>query len=336
MNSRRQKGMTLVELMVSLVLGLVIIGGVISVLLANKRSFRSNEGLAQIQESARTAFELLARDIRQAGGTGCDSARRMANVLTPPATSWWESWASIQGYDESVDDPAVVEGAAVGNRVAETDSLSLMGVEGGFLPIASHNAAGGILRINAASTGFVAGDIMLVCDFDHTATFQVAAYDAANVAISHASGAGTPGNCSQGLGFPTDCSSATGNVYSFPQNSQIGRLYAVDWFIGNNGRDNEGGRSLYRVRLGPNATMVTEEVVSGVIDMQITYGTNSSPDIVDASALVGAAAWAPVNSVFITLTVRSADAGVSSDKSVNDGRLERTFTYVVTLRNRVL
>jgi hypothetical protein len=34
--------------------------------------------------------------------------------------------------------------------------------------------------------------------------------------------------------------------------------------------------------------------------------------------------------------VRSADANVSTDTAVNDGRLERTFTYVVTLRNRVL
>lgn len=333
MNARRQRGMTLVELMVSLVLGLVIIGGVVSVLLANKRSFRSNEGLSQIQETARTAFELLARDIRQAGGTGCDSARRMANVLTPPATAWWEAWASVQGFDEGVDDPALVEGTAVGNRVADTDSLQLMGVEGGFLPVASHNAAGAVIRINAASTSFAAGDIMLVCDFDHSATFQATAYDATNVTVTHASGSGTPGNCTQDLSFPTNC--ASGTNYTFPQNSQIGRLYAVDWYIGNNGRDDEGGRSLYRVRLGPNAAMVTEEVVAGVTDMQITYGTNGSDTIVDATALVGAAAWAPVNSVFITLTVQSADANVSTDNTVNEGRLERTFTYLVTLRNRV-
>jgi type IV pilus assembly protein PilW len=258
----------------------------------------------------------------------------MANVLTPPATSWWESWASVEGFDEGVDDPAVVEGTAVGNRVADTDSLHLMGVEGGFLPVASHNAGGAVIRINTTTaTGYAAGDIMLVCDFDHSATFQIAAYDAVNFAVSHASGSGTPGNCTQDLSFPTNC--ASGTNYTFPQNSQIGRLYAVGWYVGNNGRNDEGGRSLYRVRLGPNATMVTEEVVAGVTDMQVTYGTNGSDNIVDAAALVGAAAWAPVNSVFITLTVQSADANVSTDNTVNSGRLERTFTYLVTLRNRV-
>ena len=229
MNARRfQKGLTLVELMVAMLLGLVVIGGVVSVLVSNKRSFQTNEGLSQIQETARTAFELIARDVRQAGGTGCDNARRMSNVLTP-GTAWWLTWNSIMGYDAGAADPAVTGGSAVGNRIeADTDSLHLMGIDGAMLPLLSHNAAGGVLRINAATTPFAVNDIMLVCDFDHSTTFQATAYDAVNRTVSHVAGTGTPGNCSQGLGFPQDCTNATGNVYTFPQNSQIGRLYAPD------------------------------------------------------------------------------------------------------------
>ncbi len=205
MNFRRfQAGFTLVELMVSMVLGIVVIGGVVSVLVANKNSYRTNEGLSQVQEAARTAFELMARDVRQAGGTGCDSARRMANVLNP-GTEWWLTWDSIRGYDDAEDDPAVTEGTADGNRIAGTDSLHLMGIDGAMLPILSHNSGGGQLRVNAATTPFAANDIMLVCDFDHSATFQASAYDTTNRIVTHAAGAGTPGNCSQGLGFPTDC-----------------------------------------------------------------------------------------------------------------------------------
>jgi type IV pilus assembly protein PilW len=211
----------------------------------------------------------------------------------------------------------------------------MMGIDGGMLPILSHNAVSGVLSINAASTPFAVGDILLVCDFDHTTTFRASAYDATNRTVTHAQFSGTPGNCSQGLGFPTDCGSATGNVHIFNQNSQIGRLYAVDWYVGNNGRAAEGGTSLYRRRLGTNGTIVIEEIVSGVTNMQIQYGVNGSNTISDASALVGAAAWAPVSSVFITLTVRSTDSNVSTSAAVNSGRLERTFTYVITLRNRV-
>ena len=69
--------------------------------------------------------------------------------------------------------------------------------------------------------------------------------------------------------------------------------------------------------------------------MQIQYGTNGSDVIVDAASIVGAAAWAQVNSVFITLTIASSDARISTDSTVNTGRLTKTFTYIVTLRNRV-
>lgn len=338
MNARNsQKGMTLVELMVAMVLGLIVIGGVVSVLVSNKRSYTTNEGLSQVQETARTAFELIARDVRQAGGTGCDNARRMSNVLKP-GTAWWLTWNSILGYDEGTADPAVTGGAAVTNRVeADTDTLHLMGIDGAMLPLTSHNAAGGVLQVNAATTPFAVNDIMLVCDFDHSTTFQASAYDATNRTVSHAADTGTPGNCSQGLGYPQDCTNATGNVYAFPQNSQIGRLYAVNWYIGNNGRAADGGRSLYRQRLTNNGVVVTEEIVSGVTDMQITYGVNASDTISTATTLgTGSAAWSPVNSVFITLRVRSTDQRISTSSALNEGRIERPFTYVITLRNRVL
>jgi type IV pilus assembly protein PilW len=336
MNARRfQKGMTLVELMVSMVLGLIVIGGVVSVLVSNKNSYRTNEGLSQVQETARTAFELIARDVRQAGGTGCDNARRMANVLNV-GTAWWLTWNSILGYDAGVDDPAVVEGTAVSDRIqTETDSLHLMGIDGAMLPVNTHNAATGVITVNALTTPFAVNDIMVVCDFDHSTTFQATAYDATNRTVTHGASGSSPGNCSQGLGFPQDCTSATGNVYTFPQNAQIGRLYAVDWYIGHNGRTADGDRSLYRQRIGTGGVAVTEEIVSGVTDMQIRYGVNGSNTISDASGLVGGAAWAPVNSVFITLTVRSTDQRVSTNTTVNEGRIERTFTYVITLRNRV-
>src|SRR5690349_21027647 len=99
MSRRHSKGMTLVELMVAMVLGLVIIGGVIGVMLANKRSYSTNQGLAQVQETARTAFELMARDIRQAGGNGCDSPARTSNLLNS-GTAWWQTWWGMAGVND--------------------------------------------------------------------------------------------------------------------------------------------------------------------------------------------------------------------------------------------
>src|SRR3546814_11566616 len=76
-----QAGFSLVELMISLVLGLIVIGGVTTVFLSNQQSYRSNEGLSQLQENSRIAFELMARDIRQTGLTGCGHERPIATGL---------------------------------------------------------------------------------------------------------------------------------------------------------------------------------------------------------------------------------------------------------------
>jgi type IV pilus assembly protein PilW len=332
-NRRHAKGFTLIELMISVVLGLVIVGGVISVMLANKRSYRTNEGLAQIQESARTAFELMSRDIRQSGGNGCDNNRRTANVLNA-GTLWWQTWFGVRGIEGADTDPAVADGTTEGLRIAGTDSIHVQSVDARPMPVQTHNPAGTTISLTAAPTPFVVGDAVLVCDFDHAAIFEVTAYDSGTRTITHAASGTAPGNCSSGLGFPTICDGGTGNLYLFPQNSQLSRLSASAWYVGSNERPDEGGRSLYRVRLDSAGVSTTEEIVAGVTDMQVQYRLTDSDDIVDASTL-SLADWDNVTSMFITLTIDSADTNVTTDTATNSGRIQRTFTYLVTLRNRV-
>jgi type IV pilus assembly protein PilW len=326
------KGFTLVELMVSMVLGLVVIGAVVSVLLSNKRTFNTTSALSQVQESARTAFELLARDLRQAGATGCDNSGRVANVLAPTGSAWWQNWTGLVGFDGTDVDSAVSIGTGADTRVTGTDSIQIQGIVGNGLSVLSHDVPGAEFTINATSTDLVAGDVLMVCDFDHASIFRASSYDATNVRVAYAVYSGTPGNCSTGLGFPTDC--ATANVYPFAKNSQISHLSAVDWYIGNNGRPAEGGRSLYRARLTSGGIVATEEIVAGVTNMAIQYRVDGTDSFVDASS-VTTANWPKVNAIFITLTIDSADQRVSSDASVNSGRLRRPFTWMITLRNRV-
>lgn len=331
--TRAQRGFTLVELMISMVLGLIVIGAVLSVMLANKRTYRTSTAMSEIQESARSAFELMARDIRQSGATGCDNSGKVANVLNP-GTLWWQPWFVLKGFEGTDTDPAVAAGTNPGDRVPGTDSLELQSIVGTGRSVKTHDPANAQISINATATDFTAGDVLMVCDFDHAVLFQASSYDTTNVAVLHVNGTGSPGNCSKGLGFPTDCSSATGNVYKFGANSQVAHFAATDWYIGYNGRPDEGGRSLYRQRLTSGGALVTEEIVAGVTDMQIQYRVNGSDAFVDASAIT-AANWANVNALTITFTLISADQRASTDNTVNSGRLQRSFTWLVTLRNRV-
>ena len=66
MKNKSQRGLSLVELMVSIVLGLLIVAVVAQLFLGSKQTYRTQDGAARLQESARYALGLLTREFRLA------------------------------------------------------------------------------------------------------------------------------------------------------------------------------------------------------------------------------------------------------------------------------
>lgn len=62
-----QKGLTLIELMVALVLGLVFSAAAFQLLIANQRTFDLQQTIASMQEDGQMALRYIAADIRNAG-----------------------------------------------------------------------------------------------------------------------------------------------------------------------------------------------------------------------------------------------------------------------------
>ncbi|MGH8540913.1 MAG: prepilin-type N-terminal cleavage/methylation domain-containing protein [Stenotrophobium sp.] len=333
-------GFTLVELMIALVLGLMIIAGVIGVFLSNKQTYSTNNALGQVQDNARVAFELMARDIRQAGLTGCGDLNRVANVLNDGpnngGTDWYANFNNaLVGYDANVTDPALITGTATTNRVATTSSIELIGASGLGLSVNFDTAPGVSIHINEASSGLVPGDIVMICNPDHAAIFQVSTPSSGNQIVDHNKGnSDSPGNCSKGLGFPTDCSSTNGNVYQWPQNSSIFKLAAVDWYIGYNPL---GGTSLYRMTLVNTAgvpTPTAQEMVRNASNLIITYLVPGNTSFVNAA---GVANWSQVTAVTLALNLQSVSSNVATNTTALSptNALTRPITTTVTLRNRV-
>jgi type IV pilus assembly protein PilW len=328
-------GFTLIELMVAMLLGLIVIAGVASVFLANQRTYRTNQALGDVQDGSRIAFELLARDIRNAGLNPCNNGDRMGNVLNNRGTDWWANWGNaLHGYSGSQGDPATgnVFGTGVGQRVAGTDSVQVLGAIDGGMSVATDNEPAANFKLNDKTTNLQSGDIVIVCDPDHAVMVQISNYNSSNVTFVHNTGnAVNPGNCSKGLGYPSDCSSTNGNLYQFGANSQIAKLGAADWYVGNNP---VGGRSLYRVTLAaPDAKEnvflgTPQEMVRNVNGMVINYHARGSAAFVAASSIGN---WAVVDAAQITLTLQSADQRAGTDVKP----LVRTFTATATVRNRV-
>lgn len=317
-----QSGFTLIELMISMTLGLILTGAMVAVYSANQTATRATDNLSRMQESARLSFELMAREIREAAGTVCGKNLPVVNVLNNADTIWWSSWGSaIRGYGASEVFSGVAVGTAVEQRVAGTDAIQLISGSGmPSLTVVQHNASSAQFKINVTDHGLVDNDIVMVCDYSQASILQVTNVNSSNSTVVHNNGAGTPGNCTKGLGIPLDCSSTNGTPYEYGEHSQLVKLTPSAWYIGNS---DDGTSSLFR--LTPTGA---QEIAPGVTSLQLTYLTSSAADYVDATLI---ADWSDVISVRVSLTIQSADQRIGTDGNA----FSRTVSHIVTLRSRV-
>lgn len=330
---RLARGVTLIELMISLVLGLLVVAAAIGIFASNKQVFRSTENLSRLQENARVAYELMAREVREAGGNPCSRNVPIVNVLKPSAGDWWKNWTDgVHGYEGTEAFAGAPFGTGAGGRVNGTDAIELRSGAPGDVTVTNHLPNSAQFKVNTNDHGLADGDIAIVCDFVQGSIFQITgAQNGINNTVVHNSGnTFTPGNCSKGLGWanPPDCTT-NGKSYAYGPNSTIARLRATAWYIGNNGRN--GGRSLYQTSIrnnGGEVETINQEITEGVQNMQIQYLVPGAANYVDAAAGTD---WPRVSAVRIVLSMQGQD-----NVSTSGGRLARTVEHVVTLRNRNL
>lgn len=326
---RLLRGIGLIELMVALALGLFLIGGVISIFASNRQAFRATEQLTRMQDSARVAFELMARSLREAGGTGCGRGLPVANVIDSASSHWWADWDSgLRGYGGTDNAGAVSFGTASGQRISGTHAFFSIHADGNTgAAISNHDPASSAFTLVNNQHGLQAGQIAMACDYRRAAIFQVT--NATGSSVSHAASGATPGNCYASLGHGCSGAAAT---YTFQPGGVVNAVVSETWYVGANSRNR---RSLFRARLtrsGSTATTQVEEIAEGVQNMQIAYLETSAsgtlPDSYGAAASV--TDWSRVVAARITLTLRSNEA-VGTDGA----NLEREATHIVSLRNRL-
>ncbi|HBK46823.1 MAG TPA: pilus assembly protein PilW [Xanthomonadaceae bacterium] len=69
--ARLQRGLSLIELMIAVIIGSILILGLIQVFSASRAAYQLSQGIARNQENGRFAMDFLARDLRMAGHMGC-------------------------------------------------------------------------------------------------------------------------------------------------------------------------------------------------------------------------------------------------------------------------
>lgn len=64
MSTHRQHGLTLLEIMVALFIGVFVLTGVVQTFVSSKQTYRIQDNMGRLQENGRFAIEYLSRDLR--------------------------------------------------------------------------------------------------------------------------------------------------------------------------------------------------------------------------------------------------------------------------------
>lgn len=349
------RGMSLVELMVAITIGLIVLAAVSTVLVNSKASYTTQESAARLQESARFAMHFLTRDLRMAGYYGCaDDLKSIHSLLEPPANATdpdpYDFTTSIEAVEGNatvfspsgrpVQFPASGEFVSakragcpnfVGGKCSGTDTIAVRMVD------PNSNIVVVTAMPNEAAASFVEpdhgldiGDIVLLSDCGSAELFQITNIQDGNgptagkKGIVHNAGTGgPPGNATQK--FERVFGPPGAGIMKF-----VHRVYYV-------GTGTSGHPALWR--LGFDGSQ-REELVEGIEDLQVTFGVDTAGDRTprayraanDASLGNTKANWENVVSARILLKARPTGTAGQTPDNRNEVKA-KDFESTILLRN---
>jgi type IV pilus assembly protein PilW len=326
--NKHQSGMSLIELMIAMVIGLLLLGGAASMFMSNQRIYHQQNEMGLLQENARFAVEILHKDIRRSTFVGCvDDVEKVTNNLPSIVDT------SIRSFDIS-STTNLIEGSENANNWQpsnSSDAVGTMSAGTDGITVRYLKAIGVALTADMTTTG------------DDLLTDKIGSLsDGAYVAIGDCGGT----DIFQITTATGDNTAATithsGLSRNYSTGSKIYIFSTYRYFIAESG--NGSGPALWRMTAAG-----TEELIEGVESLQILYGEDTTNDglansFVDADTV---ADWSNIISVKFALLMRTVDENATNDVDtttysllgtnigpVNDNRRRRTFNATVQLRNK--
>ncbi len=265
-----QRGMSLVELMVALTVGLFLTAGVLTIFQSSRQTYSVSDAVSDLQESGRFAIEMLTRDIRLAGYQGCADlngikANIVANGLV--TTNFYETVA--QGAEKDADgnwlpgpNPPTDIAAEAGLVIPNTDVLMIQRATAQDLglknPMATRTDP---LVIDANSSSFrpATEELLMIADCQSVDIFRASnvAYSEMNATytVQHANTHNTSAELSKPYG--TD--------------AQVMRFQSFIYYVADTGRTSQAGDPVHALFRQVNAATPVE-MIAGVENMQVLYG----------------------------------------------------------------
>ena len=335
-------GVSLVEMMIALVIGMIIMLGVIQIFAASQTASRLSEGASRVQENARFAMDFLERDLRMAGHMGCvndqahivknlgDPVNHMAASAATGSGSPLDFSVSIQGYEAPNTAPGGVltlGGAWTAPNLPKSINLVPAPAGGSDVLVLRFLGADGVpvnqIALNGGTstvTGAVDPMKRLVKDGVGTPTlFGIADCGHADVFAGSLDGNTVKAT---GVDLTRYTTQPTGQTMLY-------RAESLVYYIGLNATTGVNG--LRRARADSTGAYATnEEVVEGIENLQLMFGLDTTPiigittppvgsvtqsavasDVTTATDAAGAGQWLRVGQVKVGLLAVSPDRSSS-------------------------
>lgn len=323
-NLRKLAGVSLVEIMIAMLLGLILMGGILQVFASSRQSYRVHDAVSRMQEGGRMALEIMSRDVRMADFWGCLSeGGSVVNNLNNAGAGFIDFAAGGIGGTEGA-------GGLPDTLILRGGIDSGLSVEPPYGPQASAN-----IKI-APDSGLEQDDIVFVSDCSNGDIFQIsnANPNGAGVLV-HNTGAGSPGNYNAtNPGCPGGNAHCLSKIYG-----NDASVFSVQETIFTVAPGSEGQPALFR-----NG----QEFLDGIEDLQIVYGED-----IDGSGVANYYVQADqivdmdnVISIRFAVVTRSYNDNLTGGLAQNynvlgvnvvaaDNRLRQVYTTTVTIRNRL-
>jgi len=325
---RTQQGITLIELMIALVIGLLATGAMLKVYVDSSRLYRFNEGLARIQENGRFATEFIRRDARMAGFWGCNHEATLTNRIKTSVLDYPRyELSGITGTSGSdSNDPDTITFSGAGRSVGKVKN-----------DMPSTTASGRDFRVISTET-INTGDALLISDCDMTDIFYVTKARGRDNKrkLWHKHTKNTPNSFSK----------------AYAAGSTLYRVQRTTFCIAPGANPAQPSlRQLVNPTSGQTCQDHGDELVEGIENMQILFGEDTDADgdgTANRYLSFGASDldMDRVVSVRISLLARSLNNNLTTEPSPyffngskstppsDDKYLRKVFTTTITLRNK--
>lgn len=330
---RAQRGLTLVELLVSVTLGLLIIGSVLYVYLGSRGAFRSTKSTSRVQEAGRFGLDAIARDLRQAGYLGCGSRVALGINAPPPVLQLATPALSFSNPGQAVFEPwplptSPLPTGVTGPALLSDDFLVLHAASGTLsLPMSQapdftkkalylSNNCNGLIRMDnyVMLSNCSMATVLRVSNSPATTACPPATAAAPGVEVDFAT-TDTNGNTVNAYpgGTPTlvmpvaGVAASSAPALSSRPSAQV--FDEITYYVGRlAGRPTS---ALYRFPLS-NFGSGPEEIIDHVDDMCVTYGVNNGGTlgVYAAKDVPANGGWANVVDVRVSLLTTGDEDGV--------------------------